>query len=117
MSFRVSYVSDGARPFLTKYEHIMVHFLPLVHHLEANLCVVLVYAYDLVTKWLYASQNPIDCTLNLCAYVPWQTLSDLLRMATNGPLISCWPVNIQGVRYSQTFPSSGPRQPSYDSTG
>ena len=78
---RVSYVSDGARPFLTKYEH-MVHFPPLVHHLEVNLCVVLVYAYDLVTKWFYASQNPIDCTLN---HVPWQTLSDLLRMATIGP--------------------------------
>ena len=75
-------VSDGARPFLTKYEHIMVHFPPLVHHLEVNLCVVLVYAYDLVTKWFYASQNPIDCTLN---HVPWQTLSDLLRMATIGP--------------------------------
>ena len=72
------YVRDGARPFLTKYEHIMVHFLPLVHHLEANLCVVLVYAYDLVTKWLYASQNPIDCTLNLCA------MANAIRSAKDG---------------------------------
>lgn len=56
----------------------MVHFLPLVHHLEANLCVVIVYAYDLVTKWLYASQNPIDCTLNLCA------MANAIRSAKDG---------------------------------